>query len=123
MARSLAKSTLERFRRQLESERERLDTVIRAHEQELEEARLAETAADRSPDPENADAGSMRFEYAKELSIERNAADLLAKVEHALTRVESGDYGVCETCGEAIPVARLEVLPYATTCVNCARRG
>ena len=87
MARSLAKSTLERFRRQLESERERLDGVIRSHEQEIEEARLAETAADRSPDPENADAGSMRFEYAKELSIERNALDLLAKVEHALTRV------------------------------------
>lgn len=123
MARSLAKSTLERFRRQLESERERLDGVIRAHEQELEEARLAETAADRSPDPENADAGSMRFEYAKELSIERNAADLLAKVDHALTRVESGDYGQCESCGDSIPVARLEVLPYATTCVNCARKG
>ena len=65
----------------------------------------------------------MRFEYAKELSIERNAADLLSKVEHALTRVQSGEYGICESCGDAIPLARLEVLPYATTCVNCARRA
>ncbi len=123
MARALAKSTLQRFKTQLEAERDRLDAVLRDHEQELEEARLTETAADRSPDPENADAGSMRFEYAKELSIERNSADLLAKVEHALRRVDSGDYGVCEVCGESIPVARLEVLPYATTCVSCARKG
>lgn len=123
MARELAKSTVERFRKELETERERLVSVITEHEREMEEARNSETAADRSNDPENADAGSMRLEYAKELSIERNAADLLHKVEHALRRVEAGAYGICEVCGEAIPVARLEVLPYATTCVTCAQRS
>lgn len=122
MARSLAKSTVEKFEKELLDERERLTTVIVEHEKEMEDARNSETAADRSSDPENADAGSMRLEYAKELSIERNAADLLHKVEHALRRVKSGEYGVCEVCGEAIPVARLEVLPYATTCVTCASK-
>lgn len=123
MPRSLAKSTLKKFKNQLESERDRLTEMIRDHEQELEEARLTETSADRSPDPGSADAGSLKFEYEKELSIERNATDLLHKVEHALKRVEAGKYGVCEVCGESIPVARLEVLPYATTCVSCARKG
>lgn len=123
MARQLAKSTVERFRKHLEEERDRLVGVIAEHEREMEEARNAEAAADRSSDPENADAGSMRLEYAKELSIERNAADLLHKVEHALHRVDAGGYGECEVCGEAIPVARLEVLPYATTCVTCAQRS
>ncbi len=122
MARSLAKSTIKKFKSELESERERLINVIAEHAKEMEAARSSETAADRSSDPENADAGSMRLEYAKELSIERNAADLLHKVEHALRRIESGGYGVCEVCGEAIPVARLEVLPYATTCVTCASK-
>jgi DnaK suppressor protein len=122
MARSLAKTTIKKFQSELEEERERLVNVIAEHEKEMEDARNSETAADRSSDPENADAGSMRLEYAKELSIERNAADLLHKVEHALRRVQSGDYGVCEVCGEAIPVARLEVLPYATTCVTCASK-
>ena len=122
MARSLAKTTIKKFQAELEEERERLLNVIAEHEKEMEAARNSETAADRSSDPENADAGSMRLEYAKELSIERNASDLLHKVEHALRRIESGDYGICEVCGEAIPVARLEVLPYATTCVTCASK-
>lgn len=122
MARSLAKSTVKRFKATLEDERERLASVIAEHEKEMEDARNSETAADRSSDPENADAGSMRLEYAKELSIERNAADILHKVEHALRRIEAGGYGVCEICGEAIPIARLEVLPYATVCVTCASK-
>ena len=123
MARSLAKTTIKKFESELEDERARLVNVIAEHEREMEDARNSETAADRSSDPENADAGSMRLEYAKELSIERNAADLLHKVEHALRRIKSGDYGECEVCGEAIPVARLEVLPYATTCVTCASKS
>lgn len=123
MTRSLAKTTMKKFEAELESERERLVNVIAEHEKEMEDARNSETAADRSSDPENADAGSMRLEYAKELSIERNAADLLHKVEHALRRIKSGEYGVCEVCGEAIPVARLEVLPYATMCVTCASKS
>ena len=123
MARSLAKTTIKKFESELEEERARLVNVIAEHEKEMEDARNSETAADRSSDPENADAGSMRLEYAKELSIERNAADLLHKVEHALRRVKSGDYGECEVCGEAIPVARLEVLPYATMCVTCASKS
>ncbi|HVR31535.1 MAG TPA: TraR/DksA C4-type zinc finger protein [Acidimicrobiia bacterium] len=122
MARSLAKTTIKKFKAELEEERERLVNVIAEHEKEMEAARNSETAADRSSDPENADAGSMRLEYAKELSIERNASDLLHKVEHALRRIESGDYGICEVCGEPIPVARLEVLSYATTCVTCASK-
>jgi DnaK suppressor protein len=65
----------------------------------------------------------MKFEYEKELSIEKNLEDLLHKVEHALARVERGTYGICESCGESIPVARLEVLPYATFCVSCAKRS
>lgn len=123
MTRSLAKSTIKKFKAELESERERLQSLIIEMEKEMEDARNSETAADRSSDPENADAGSMRLEYAKELSIERNTADLLHKVEHALRRIESGGYGICEVCGEAIPIARLEVLPYATTCVTCASKS
>lgn len=123
MARSLAATTLKRFRTELDTERERLLALIEEHEQEMEDARNSETAADRSSDPENADAGSMRLEYAKELSIERNASDLLHKVEHAIRRIDNGTYGVCEVCGEDIPVARLEVLPYATMCVRCASRS
>ncbi len=122
MAQAMKKAQLKEFKAQLEAERQRLSELIEEHEQELEEARLTETSADRSPDPGSAEAGSMKFEYEKELSIERNSVDLLHKVERALERVDDGSYGICEVCGSEIPIARLEVLPYATMCVTCASK-
>ncbi len=122
MARKLAKSTVERFRKRLEEERERLSALIEELEQERDEIRLSESSSERSPDPNTAEGGSMAFELEKEFSVAQNAADLLQKVEHALVRVDEGAYGICEDCGEAIPIARLEALPYATTCVSCAAK-
>ncbi|TAK96005.1 MAG: TraR/DksA family transcriptional regulator [Aquabacterium sp.] len=43
----------------------------------------------------------------------------LVATRQALERIESGDYGYCEECGDAIGVARLEVLPEAHLCVGC----
>ena len=122
MARKLAKSTLERFRKRLEEEKARLEEQVEDYERDLEEARLTESSSDRSPDPGNAEASSMKLEYAKELSIEQNTLDLLNKVNRALERVEAGTYGICEYCGNAIPVERLDVLPYSTLCVEDASR-
>lgn len=42
-------------------------------------------------------------------------------IQAALERFENGTYGVCASCGEAIGQARLETIPEATRCVNCAR--
>jgi DnaK suppressor protein len=123
VARKLAKSTLERFKKRLEEEKERLEEHIADYERDLEEARLTESSSDRSPDPGNAEASSMKLEYAKELSIEQNTVDLLRKAERALERIDAGTYGICESCGSAIPVERLEVLPYSTLCVECAARA
>ncbi|HSK06812.1 MAG TPA: TraR/DksA C4-type zinc finger protein [Acidimicrobiia bacterium] len=123
MARQLAKSTVEKYRARLEDERARLQDLVREYEQELEEARLSESSSDRSPDPGNAEASSTKLEYAKELSLEQNTLDLLSKVEWALARMGEGTYGICESCGKSIPLARLDALPYATLCVDCARRG
>jgi len=122
VARQLAKSTVERFRKRLVEERDRLGLMVEDYEREREDARLTESSADRSPDPGNAEAGSMKFEYEKELSIEQNLIDLKSKVEIALRKIEAGTYGICERCGEAIPMARLDALPYSTLCVDCARR-
>ncbi len=122
MPRQLAQSTLDRFRATLETERQRLRDLLDEHEQEREEARLAETAAERSPDPTSAEGGSMAFEYEKELSVDANTEDLLRKTEVALERIEDGRYGLCESCSSAIPIARLEALPYTTLCVTCAQR-
>ena len=122
VARKLAKSTLERFRKRLEEEKDRLEEQIEDYERDLEEARLTESSSDRSPDPGNAEASSMKLEYAKELSIEQNTLDLLNKVNRALDKIADGTYGLCEVCGNPIPVERLDVLPYSTLCVEDASR-
>ncbi|MDH3306141.1 MAG: TraR/DksA C4-type zinc finger protein [Acidimicrobiia bacterium] len=123
MTRKLAASTLDKFRGKLEDERQRLSDLLAVHAREREEARLSETSSERIPDPTTAEGGSMAFEYEKELSVDQNLEDLLAKVNRALVRMDEGGYGICEVCGEAIPFERLDVLPHATMCVTDAARA
>lgn len=47
----------------------------------------------------------------------------LRAVDVALTRMKEGKYGKCEACDCDIPVARLQVLPYATFCIECKRKA
>lgn len=47
----------------------------------------------------------------------------LGNIENALERMRDGEYGACETCECAIPMARLQALPYATLCINCQREA
>lgn len=121
--RKLAPNTVKRFQRMLTEERDRLKELIEERHHKLEEARMSESSADRSPDQASAEAGSMVFEYEKELSVERNALDMLTKVEHALDRINDDLYGDCEQCSTPIPVARLNVIPYTTVCVECSAKA
>jgi len=93
--RKLAATTVKRFKKLVDEEQERWLRIIEVHETERTEVWLAETAAERSPDPEGADGGSMAFEFEKELSVDRNTRDLLVQVGHALFAVKEGTYGTC----------------------------
>ena len=42
------------------------------------------------------------------------------EVKQALERLDAGTYGECDKCGEPISAARLEALPAAQYCINCA---
>ena len=44
---------------------------------------------------------------------------LLRKIRHALRRMEEGEYGTCESCGDPINFARLLARPVATKCIDC----
>lgn len=44
----------------------------------------------------------------------------LQQIDAALERIRNGKYGICLGCNQEIPQARLEALPYAFLCVNCA---
>ncbi|MGW0776742.1 TraR/DksA family transcriptional regulator [Streptomyces sp. NPDC002835] len=55
---------------------------------------------------------------AQKASISR----VLAEIDAAFERLEAGAYGRCQECACAVPVERLEILPYARCCVGCQRR-
>lgn len=122
MARKLADSTVKRLHKRLIEEEARLDALLKEQREEREAARLAETPAERAPDPGSAEAGSLKFEYEKAISLENNLENLLAKTRAALEKIDEGTYGICETCGTAIPVTRLDALLHVTECVECATR-
>lgn len=44
----------------------------------------------------------------------------LKQINAALKRLENRQYGICVSCGIEIPIARLEALPYADRCIDCA---
>ena len=44
----------------------------------------------------------------------------LKKINEALLRIEKGNFGICEECGEEIAEKRLMVIPYCNTCISCA---
>ncbi|MFO8127760.1 TraR/DksA family transcriptional regulator [Yoonia sp.] len=44
----------------------------------------------------------------------------LRLLNDALTRIANGTYGICAKCGEDISQARLDAVPYAVICRDCA---
>lgn len=67
------------------------------------------------------DDGMQIEQVSKNLALKNHLERLLSQIESAVRRIEKGVYGLCERCGVAILPERLEVLPYATTCLACAR--
>ncbi len=53
-------------------------------------------------------------------AIGNETAQSIRVIQAALDRIADGTYGICADCGERIAQARLEAIPEATRCVNCA---
>ncbi len=100
---------------------------LRARQAELAD-RLARIRRDRTradgPLPQDfADQATARENDDVLDRIEQSTADDLMQFERAIRHAEAGEYGVCERCGGGISAARLQALPQATTCADCAGRA
>ena len=67
-----------------------------------------------------AELGTANADQEMTLSLLGNEKDALGQIEEALERIEDGSFGRCEECGKKIPLPRLEAIPYAALCVQCA---
>lgn len=73
--------------------------------------------ADDEHDPEGA---TIAFERQQVAALLEQARRRLADVDAAVTAVEAGTYGRCESCGRPIAPERLDARPTARTCITCA---
>ncbi len=68
-----------------------------------------------------ADIGTELYERERDIALKDNFKHKIAAINAALERFDQGTYGVCEHCGQEIPLERLEALPYTTVCAECSR--
>lgn len=76
-------------------------------------------------EPLDRDFEEQAAQLENEQTLETLEATSLAEIEQiraALARIKGGGYGVCTICGEPINEWRLEVLPHAAHCINCAAK-
>jgi RNA polymerase-binding transcription factor DksA len=69
-----------------------------------------------------ADAGTDAMEREKAFLFASAEGRVLLEIDDALRRIYRGDYGNCETCGNPIARARLEVMPQARLCISCKEK-
>jgi len=102
----------EEIRHMLQSERERIIAEWQSH------------GGEGGPidDWNSRDMEERAVQIASENVTRRIAHDdrnLLRKVDHALKRLDLGDYGTCENCGATIPIGRLMAKPSVSLCLAC----
>src|SRR5690348_5612692 len=102
-------------RQRLEEERNRLTEVKAGFDDEhFADEDESDSVGELSHlDQHQADVGTETFEREKDLSILERVEAELADVEHALSRLDEGTYGLCEVCGRPISDDRLEAMPAA----------
>ena len=101
---------------------EHFRAVLLAWKHELEEE-ITRTVQQMRDVPENPPDPNDRASQETDMSLELRSRDrerkLIKKIDEALERMETGDYGYCEVCGVEIGVERLEARPTAELCIDC----
>lgn len=73
----------------------------------------------RDQPPDEVDMASEETDQELTLRQSDRERKLVSKIQKALERMNSGEYGVCEVCGGPVGFQRLMVRPVATFCIDC----
>ena len=106
-------------KRKLKSYRDRLLERREGLFRQVTEAEMSSRERDLEATQDPADMAANA--YTKELLISMSANDrgLLALIDEALHRIETGGFGDCVNCGEPVLEKRLEAVPWARFCLKC----
>ena len=107
----MKKAKLEEFRQLLQEQMDQL----------LHEAgkTVSEMTDEKTNFPDPTDRASLESDRNFELRIRDRERKLISKIREALDRIEAGEFGECEDCGDQIGEARLKARPVTTLCIEC----
>jgi len=105
------KKKLEEFRELLQEQMDQL----------LHEAgkTVSEMTDEKTNFPDPTDRASLESDRNFELRIRDRERRLIGKIREALDRIDAGEFGECEDCGDQIGEARLKARPVTTLCIEC----
>jgi RNA polymerase-binding protein DksA len=114
----------ERFRTELLNERERVQNAIEnlreSHPGTIDDETEEITA---TSDNHLGDAATATLGREIDYTLGENSEQVLGEIDIALDRIEKGTYGTCTVCGRPIGEERLEAHPWASLCIDDARKA
>ncbi|GAA0364812.1 TraR/DksA C4-type zinc finger protein [Bacillus horti] len=111
--------TYDHLRQQLLAEKTELEVKAKETNNFHLESSMRDSDGELSlHDNHPADSATTMYEREKDLSLLEHYRLHLEDIEQALKRMEEGTYGICQKCGEPIPLERLEAIPTATYCIT-----
>ena len=119
----MRKTELQRFRKLLMEEKERVSQSLAQHEKIImhtDDQSGLETGKAHSN--HMADQGSDEFQYETTIKFAKTEGRYLYNIEEALRRIEDGSYGKCQECNKAIALPRLKRLPNTRLCIECKEK-
>lgn len=113
----------EHFRVQLLKERERVEAAI-AHLRSDHPGSLDEEVEETSPTSDNhlGETATATLNREIDYTLGENSEQVLSEIEAALERIDAGTFGTCARCGKEIGAERLEARPWASLCIDDARK-
>jgi RNA polymerase-binding protein DksA len=114
----------ERFRTELMQERDRVLAAI-ANLRESHPGSLTDEVEEISDGSDSHVGDSATATLGREIdyTLGENSEQVLAEINTALQRIEDGTYGTCKLCGKEIGPERLEAYPWASLCIDDARKA
>jgi len=108
--------------------KEQLEFFKNLLNQQLDELlnEVNKTVNDMSDDNENmpdpSDRATLESDRNFTLRIRDRERKLIGKIKDALERIDSGTFGICESCEEDISEQRLKARPVTTLCIDCKKK-
>ena len=114
----------EQFRAALLEERDRVQKAM-ANLRDGHPGAMTDEVEEITGPTENhlAESATVTLDREVDFTLEENCGQVLTEIDAALKRIDDGTYGTCKACGNEIAEQRLEAYPWASLCIDDARKA